>query len=111
MEHHLNETLNPLSRQTLSPFLFFLFFFFFFLVGLGFGLRPAKQVFYCLSHTSSPFCSGYFGDGVTELFALAGLGITVLPISVSQVSRITGMSTNTQLFFFSFFFWWGDNGI
>jgi hypothetical protein len=23
----------------------------------------AKQMFYCLSHTSSPFCSGYFGDG------------------------------------------------
>jgi hypothetical protein len=25
----------------------------------------AKQVLYCLSPTSSPFCSGYFGDGVS----------------------------------------------
>jgi hypothetical protein len=25
----------------------------------------AKQMF-CLSHTSSPFCSGYFGDGDLE---------------------------------------------
>jgi hypothetical protein len=24
----------------------------------------AKQALYCLNHTSSPFCSGYFGDGV-----------------------------------------------
>jgi hypothetical protein len=23
----------------------------------------AKQVLYCWNHTSSPFCSGYFGDG------------------------------------------------
>jgi hypothetical protein len=30
------------------------------LVELGFEL--AEQVLYCLSHTSSPFCSGYFGD-------------------------------------------------
>jgi hypothetical protein len=38
-----------------------------FLVGLGFKLKTSnleKQVLYCLSHTSSPFCSGYFGDGV-----------------------------------------------
>jgi hypothetical protein len=40
-----------------------LFYFFFFLfLGLGFAL--AKQVLYHLSHTSSPFCSGYFGDKV-----------------------------------------------
>jgi hypothetical protein len=25
----------------------------------------AKQELYHLSHTSSPFCSGYFGDGVS----------------------------------------------
>jgi hypothetical protein len=34
----------------------------------------AKQVLYCLNHTSNPFCSDYFGDeGSHELFALAGL--------------------------------------
>jgi hypothetical protein len=46
------------------------FFLFFFLVGLGFELRafaPAKQILYCLSHTSSLFCSGYFlGDGISQ---------------------------------------------
>jgi hypothetical protein len=26
----------------------------------GTGFELAKQVFYCLSHTSSPFCSSYF---------------------------------------------------
>jgi hypothetical protein len=26
----------------------------------------AKQVLYFLSQTSSPFCSGYFGNGVTD---------------------------------------------
>jgi hypothetical protein len=30
-----------------------------------------KQALYRLSHTSSPFCSGYFGDGVT--FAWDGI--------------------------------------
>jgi hypothetical protein len=34
----------------------------------------AKQAFCCLSHTFSPFCSGYVGDGGSlELFAWAGL--------------------------------------
>jgi hypothetical protein len=34
----------------------------------------AKQVLCKLSHTSSPFCSGYFGDGWShEVFAWAGL--------------------------------------
>jgi hypothetical protein len=42
----------------------------FFLVELGFGLSSfalAKQnrYSYHLSHTSSPFFSGYFGDGVS----------------------------------------------
>jgi hypothetical protein len=41
------------------------FFFFFFLVGwsLNLGLILAKQALYPMSHTSSPFYSGYFGDG------------------------------------------------
>jgi hypothetical protein len=35
------------------------------LVGLGFKLSfpLAKQELYCLSHTSSPFCSGYLLGG------------------------------------------------
>jgi hypothetical protein len=42
--------------------------FLFVLVGLEFELRAlsnVKQVFYCLHHRSMPFCSGYFGDGVS----------------------------------------------
>jgi hypothetical protein len=27
------------------------------------GFMVAKQALCCLSHTCSPFCSGYFGDG------------------------------------------------
>jgi hypothetical protein len=42
-----------------------------FLVVLWFELL-ALQVLYRLSHASSSFCSGYFGDGVL-LLALAGL--------------------------------------
>jgi hypothetical protein len=64
-------------------------------VGLEFELRAssfAKQGFYHLSHTSSSFCSGYFGDGVSELFAWAGLKLRFLLISASQVARITGVS-------------------
>jgi hypothetical protein len=30
------------------------------------GFTPAKQALYCLSHISNPFCSGYFGDGVSN---------------------------------------------
>jgi hypothetical protein len=30
------------------------------------GFTLAKQSLYCLNHTSSPFCSGYFGDGGLE---------------------------------------------
>jgi hypothetical protein len=28
------------------------------------GFMFTKQALYCLSHTSSPFCYGYFGEGV-----------------------------------------------
>jgi hypothetical protein len=30
------------------------------------GFTLAKQALYCLSHTSSTFCSGYFGDEVSQ---------------------------------------------
>jgi hypothetical protein len=46
-----------------------------FLVGLGFDFKSfelAKQALYHLSYTSSPFCSGYFEDGIS-LFVPAGL--------------------------------------
>jgi hypothetical protein len=52
---------------------FFFFFFFFFLVGLGLctqGFAHAKQALYHLSHASSQFCPGYFGEGVLQTICL-----------------------------------------
>jgi hypothetical protein len=37
------------------------------------GFVLVKQVLYQLSHISSPFYSGYFSDGVFQLFAQVGL--------------------------------------
>jgi hypothetical protein len=46
--------------------------FFFYGAGVGTqGFAVAKQELYHLSYTSSPFYSGYFGDGGLELSALA----------------------------------------
>jgi hypothetical protein len=45
-----------------------------------------------LNHTSSPFCTGYVGDGVSQTVCL-GWPLTVfLLISASQVARIISMS-------------------
>jgi hypothetical protein len=64
---------------------------FFFLVrwDLNSGLRPTKQVLYHLSHTSSPFYSGYFGMESHELFAQAGLNSDLPNHVASRVARIT----------------------
>jgi hypothetical protein len=51
----------------------------------------AKQPLYCLSHTTSPFCSGYFGNESLKLFSLGWLQTTILTISASQVARIIGV--------------------
>jgi hypothetical protein len=37
------------------------------------GSALAKQVLYCLSHTSNPFCSGYFEVGVSQTIYLGWL--------------------------------------
>jgi hypothetical protein len=60
-----------------------------FLVELGFEL---KETLFCLKHASSPFCSSYFGDGVLRSIFLGWPGTSILPISASQVARITGVS-------------------
>jgi hypothetical protein len=57
----------------------------------------AKQAHYCLSHTSIPFCSGYFGDGILQTVCLDWARISILLISASQVARIIGVSHLTQL--------------
>jgi hypothetical protein len=55
------------------------------------GFVLTTQALFCLSHTTSPFCSVYFGDGVWRTMCL-GWPWTVVPlISTSQVTRIIGM--------------------
>jgi hypothetical protein len=49
---------------------------------LTFCFVLAKQAFYCLSHTSSPFCSGYFEDGVLSNY-LSGLALNQDPPNFS----------------------------
>jgi hypothetical protein len=44
---------------------FYIFFKFLFVCGTQ-GFMLAKEAFYHLSHTSSPFCCGYFGNGVSK---------------------------------------------
>jgi hypothetical protein len=43
-------------------------------------------------HLQSIFCSAYFGDGVLGTICLGWPPTSLLPISASQVARITGMS-------------------
>jgi hypothetical protein len=66
----------------------------------------AKQVLDCLSYTSSPLCSSYFGDGVTQTTCPGWPQTEILLISTSQVARITGMSHQclTSIFFYSVIF-------
>jgi hypothetical protein len=45
-----------------------------------------------LTHNSSPFCSGYFGDGVLQISCPGWPQTSILPISSSQIARIIGVS-------------------
>jgi hypothetical protein len=54
---------NHNCRFLLFTFLFSFFFFFWWDWGLG--LCTCRQALCSLSHTSSPFCSGNFGDGIS----------------------------------------------
>jgi hypothetical protein len=68
------------------------------------GFALAKQALYHLSHTSSLFCSGYFGDGILRTICPGWPQTTILPIS--QIARITGVSQWHRLpyrIFLSFF--------
>jgi hypothetical protein len=58
----------------------------------GFELRALGLQSRRLSHTFSPFCSGYFGDGISQTIWLGWPQILLLLISASQVARITGLS-------------------
>jgi hypothetical protein len=45
-----------------------------------------------LSHTSSPFCCDYFGDGVSKTICLGWPQTVILLILASQGAKITGMN-------------------
>jgi hypothetical protein len=49
-----------------------------------------------LSHTSSPFCSGYFGDQVSGTICLGWPPTMILLISAFQVARMIGVSCGAQ---------------
>jgi hypothetical protein len=53
---------------------------------LGFGLSVslARQVPYHLSLTSSPFCAGYFGDGVWLLLRLVWIMILLFTLPIND---------------------------
>jgi hypothetical protein len=64
----------------------FFFFFFFGVTGVSTqGFTLAKQALYNLSHTSSPLCSGYFGDGSLSN-SLPGLASNHKPLDLSLPS-------------------------
>jgi hypothetical protein len=46
----------------------------------------ANQVLYHLSHTSSPFNSGYFGDGVSQTICPGWSQTMIFPVSASQIA-------------------------
>jgi hypothetical protein len=61
------------------------------------GFSLAKLLLWHLSHTSSPFYSGYFKDGVSWTICPGWLPTEILQISASQVARIIGMSHQHSL--------------
>jgi hypothetical protein len=76
--HYINESL-------------YLYISLYILMGMGFELRE-KQALYHLSHSFCPFCSGYFGGGVSRTVRLGWPPTMVLLISASQVAGITDVS-------------------
>jgi hypothetical protein len=71
------------------------------------GFVLAKQALCSSSHTSSSFCSGYFGNGMSWTICSGWPWATILLISASQVARIIGVSHQcpaaAKFFFFCLF--------
>jgi hypothetical protein len=78
------------------------FFYFWLYQDLNSGLCFARQVLYHLSHSSSPFCSGYFGDRVL-LFAQTGLDCDPPILGFPQLLEWQVHATTP-----SFFFHWDE---
>jgi hypothetical protein len=72
------------------------------------GFTLAKQVLYCLSHISSLFCSGYFGNRISTC---PGWPWTTIPlISASQETKIIGVSHRCPEILFLINDWGADLG-
>jgi hypothetical protein len=69
---------------------------------LEFCFFVVKQVLYRLSNPSRPFCSSYFGDGVSWVICPSFPWTMILPSSVPQEARIAGMSHQTQIYLLDF---------
>jgi hypothetical protein len=68
----------------------FIFKIFFFTTGVWIqGLTLVRQALYHLSHSTSPFCAGFFQDRVSHPICLDRLRTLILLISASWVARIT----------------------
>jgi hypothetical protein len=93
----------PVSKERSVANTSFLFFFFF-------GGTGIWTYVYHFSHTSSPFCSGYFGNGILGTICLSCPWTVSLLISASQLGRITGMSHRhpvpTHFYTEIFLLWW-----
>jgi hypothetical protein len=59
----------------------------------------AKQALYHLSHTSSPFCPGYFGDGVLRTTYPGWPWTVSLPISASRIIGVNHWNSACPLIF------------
>jgi hypothetical protein len=67
----------------------------------------SKQALYCLNHTSSLFCSAYFGGeggGLQNYLSRLASNHTILDLSL-LTSRFIGMSHQYLAAFFFFFLW------
>jgi hypothetical protein len=61
-------------------------------LSLNSGLCTCKAGALLLKPHLHPFWSSYFGSGVSQTICLGWPGTVILPISASQITRITGMS-------------------
>jgi hypothetical protein len=57
----------------------------------------AKQAFYCLNQTSTPFLSGYFGDGISKTICQGWLWATIRPSNLEYRCKLRSPACHTLL--------------
>jgi hypothetical protein len=63
-----------------------------FFLSAGFWFELRASWLQSMSHTSSPFCCGYFGDEVSWTICLGWSWMMIFPLSAFQVARIIAVS-------------------